>query len=214
MKVKPTLTALEWNFASGRGPTARQTTTQRSHQQDLGSTPRATTINASPLERLPAELRNQIYLAYFQQTDIIELSVNGDKQFARNHPLALTRTCRQIHLGTLDLTLSSNIAAAVYLCPNDRAPSTATGPFKPGWDSILINEMSILACEGLELPCTVTCDIIPLSSTCLTVELMERATYNKFALTAGRAAFAQWNRDLYRSWKAGQLSNLQYGDAQ
>lgn len=54
-------------------------------------------MDASTLAKLPGELRNSIYQVYFQQTDTIEIRVDGDRSLVIHHPLALRKTCRQIY---------------------------------------------------------------------------------------------------------------------
>lgn len=60
-------------------------------------------MDASPLAKIPGELRNQIYLAYFEQTDVICVDIDGERPFVQPHILALMGTCRQIYHESLEV---------------------------------------------------------------------------------------------------------------
>ena len=57
-----------------------------------------TNMDGSILARLSGELRNQIYLSYFERDKLleieIEIDVDGPRPIVKAHPLALLKTCR------------------------------------------------------------------------------------------------------------------------
>lgn len=59
-------------------------------------------MDASPLAKLPQELRGQICIAYFEQNAILHIDIVDERPSVKNHDriLAISRTCRQIHLGS------------------------------------------------------------------------------------------------------------------
>lgn len=66
-------------------------------------------MEASPLGRLPAELRNEIYWLVLEAQDPIQIyCVNKDFFQARRVPLAITATCRAIRSESLGIFYASN----------------------------------------------------------------------------------------------------------
>jgi len=83
-------------------------------------------MDASPLAKIPGELRNQIYLAYFEQTDNIYVDISGDRPFVQPHILAVMQTCRQAFHESLEVFRKARpaarftIATEALLCPTAR----------------------------------------------------------------------------------------------
>lgn len=82
------------------------------------STTTQPTMESSHLAKLPGELRNEIYLAYFEARGIIEIHVDGERPVVKDGILALLQTCRQIHNEATGVLHSAAPIATVRILTN------------------------------------------------------------------------------------------------
>ncbi|KAK5122088.1 hypothetical protein LTR85_004334 [Meristemomyces frigidus] len=108
-------------------------------------------MEASPLKKLPAELRNRIYEMALQHEDAIIIRTDGafDELSASGLPLALTATCREIRNDTLKMFYANN---AFHF--HTTLPNYATSGFKQWVNNMNANNMSQIHHLCLELGAT------------------------------------------------------------
>lgn len=96
-------------------------------------------MDASQLAKIPGELRNQIYLAYVEQTDVIHVAIDGERPYVQPHILALMRTCRQVYQESLEVFRKTSPTATIRL-----NTAAVEGPCSASETTVLANAALVL----------------------------------------------------------------------